>query len=589
MGSSLNVKRLRAAPTGAYDAAPASPESRVPDLTLPNSIAEVLALRAQFLEALPLACALLNLGPDGRPHLVAANRAFAALDDGRDLGKILGQAGLGERIVAFLTGLDETATFEWSDGDAIVGRQYTVRLARVGNLEADGPRCLITLLDRTAERATEKSLRLEMFNDSLTGLLNRAGFSDALETALKGAKPSEYAVLIIDLARFSRINESIGAISGDELLITVARRLLSALRAGDLIARTGGDEFGLLVRTAKGAPEALLIAERINAVLTTPCRLSDFEIRVGCAIGCAVLEEDCDGDELVRRAQFAVKRAKSTGLTEIYQPRDFNRARHQFTVETALRRAIEGERLSLSFQPVIDLGSGALKGFEALARWREDGVPVSPTNFIPVAEESGLIVPLGRWALDAALRTLKGWDAQAGGPLDVSVAVNVSAIQIARDDVAGAVREGLARHGLPGKRLTLELTESSIVQDPDRATRAMRALKELDTMLALDDFGTGYSNLAYLQRLPIDILKIDQSFVTGMLASKDNLAIVRAVLSLAHALGLKTTAEGVETVELARTLGALGCSYAQGYFYAPPLEPEAAFDFIASWSSAAAI
>lgn len=581
MGSSQKIQRLRAKPIGA--------EPQEPQVAVDIVEAQLVRIRQHFLEALPVAGAVIGLDGAGQPVPIEANSAMKALDGLRDIGHVLDHPELARRIAAFMSTDSQIETFDWVDGDAIIGRHYSVRLARLFVIENLGPRCLVTFLDRTAERATEKSLRLEMYNDSLTGLLNRAGFSDKLETALDGAQPGDFAILIIDLMRFSRINESVGAISGDELLITVARRLLSALRAGDLIARTGGDEFGLLVRLRKGPDEALAIAERINAVLATPCRLSELEIRVGCAIGCAVLEADCDGDELVRRGQFAVKRAKSTGRTEVYRPRDFNRARHQFTVETALRRAIEADRLRLTFQPVIDLSSGALKGFEALARWREDDVDVSPSTFIPVAEESGLIVPLGRWALDAALRTLTDWDKAAGGQLDIGVAVNVSAIQIGRDDVAAVVRDGLARHGVPGRRLTLELTESSIVKDPDRATRAMRALKELDAALALDDFGTGYSNLAYLQRLPIDILKIDQSFVSGMLASKDNLAIVRAVLSLAQALGLKTTAEGVETVELARTLGALGCTYAQGYHYAPPLEPDAAFDFLCSWSSSAAI
>jgi diguanylate cyclase (GGDEF)-like protein len=581
MGSHQFVKRFHAASAGSSDAE-TSLQVQGPEVLLSR-------IRSQFLEALPVAGAVVGIDKAGAPELIDCNLSFAGLDSGRDLGRLLARTGLGDRLVEFLRGEPMLETFDWVDGDPIVGRHYAVRISRLFAIEELGPRCLLTLLDRTAERATEKSLRLEMFNDSLTGLLNRAGFSDHLENALDGAEPGRFAVLVIDLLRFSRINESIGAVSGDELLITVARRLLSALRAGDVIARTGGDEFGMLVRIDKGNEDALAIADRVNAVLVTPCRLSELEIRVGCAIGCAVLEADCDGDELIRRAQFAVKRAKATGRTEIYRPRDFNQARHQFSIETALRRAIEADRLRLSFQPVIDLSSGALKGFEALARWREDDVDMSPASFIPVAEESGLIVPLGRWALDAALKTLAEWDARSGGPLDTCVAVNVSAIQIARDDIAQAVGEALSRHRLAGHRLTLELTESSIVKDPDRATRAMHELKALDAQLALDDFGTGYSNLAYLQRLPIDVLKIDQSFVSSMLASRDNLAIVRAVLSLAQALKLKTTAEGVETVELSRTLSALGCSFAQGFYYAPPLDPDAAFDFICSWSSSAAI
>jgi EAL domain-containing protein (putative c-di-GMP-specific phosphodiesterase class I) len=196
-----------------------------------------------------------------------------------------------------------------------------------------------------------------------------------------------------------------------------------------------------------------------------------------------------------------------------------------------------------------------------------------------VAEESGLILPLGRWALDKTMRTLGAWDQRAGAPVPVRMAVNVSALQIARDDVPVMLSEAAAANSIPAERIVLELTESAIVADPDRAARAMEAIRAIGATIALDDFGTGYSNLAYLQRLPIDVLKIDQSFVTGMLGNRDKVAIVRAILSLADALGLRTTAEGVETLELAQTLAALGCTRAQGYFYAPPLEADEAFDF----------
>jgi diguanylate cyclase (GGDEF)-like protein len=503
------------------------------------------------------------------------------------LGGLVAQVEFAGRILDFLHGDEARLDFEWVDGDPIVGRLYAVRVARVAMIQDIGPRCLVTLLDRTAERAAEKSLRLEMFNDALTGLPNRAGFSDQLEVALATTEPGSLAVLVIDLTRFSRINESIGAVAGDELLITVARRLVSSMRGGDVLARTGGNEFGILVHLRDGPEETLAVAQRVNAVLSTPCRLSELEIRVGCAIGCAVLEPDCDADELIRRAQFALKRAKSTGDTEVYQSRASDEARHHFTVETALRRAIEADRLTLAFQPVLDLQTGQVAGFEALARWREDGVDISPATFIHVAEESGLILPLGRWAMEAALKTLADWDRRAGGVSGTRVAVNVSAIQIARDDVPRQLDEGLRRHGVTPDRLMLELTESAIVADPDRATRAMNEVRAVGASIALDDFGTGYSNLAYLQRLPIDVLKIDQSFVTNMLGDRDKVAIVRAILSLADALGLKTTAEGVETMELAQTLAALGCTRAQGYVYAPPLDPEAAFDFWSRSRSAA--
>ena len=229
---------------------------------------------------------------------------------------------------------------------------------------------------------------------------------------------------------------------------------------------------------------------------------------------------------------------------------------------------------------MIDLQSGKVSGFEALARWyHQDRGEISPTEFIPVAEESGLILTLGRWAMDKAAHTLAEWDVANGAPIPAYVAVNLSAIQVARDNIAEMVASALRSTGLAGNRLTLELTESSIVQDPGRAQRVFEALKALDATVAMDDFGTGYSSLAYLQRLPIDVLKIDRSFVTGMMRDSDSVAIVRAVLSLADALGMSTTAEGIETVELATTLATLGCSSGQGYYFSKPLASGAALDF----------
>jgi diguanylate cyclase (GGDEF)-like protein len=541
--------------------------------------------RRQFLDALPVPGALIGK-LDGKIRLIDCNTEFRQLGQAAD-APILDDPRVAKLLTQFFAGTDEVADYSWTDGDPITGREYAVRFARLRLVLSEASACLVTLLDRTAERAAEKNLRLEMFNDSLTGLPNRAGFSDQLEKALEQAAAGTMAVLVIDLNRFSRVNESIGDVAGDELLITVARRLLSTMRAGDVLARIGGNEFGVFVAVKDAPEEALAVAQRVHAVLAAPCRLSDLEIRVGCAIGCAVHAGDCSADELIRRAQFALKQAKASGAVELYQPRAFDIARQQFTIETCLRRAIEADRLTLAYQPIIELETGRVCGFEALTRWREDGVDIAPANFIPVAEESGLILPLGRWALDEAARTLRTWDAQAGHPVSVRMAVNVSAIQIARDDVPAMLQATLAAHGITPDRMVLELTESAIIADPDRAAKAMEAVRAIGATIALDDFGTGYSNLAYLQRLPIDVLKIDQSFVTGMLGDRDKIGIVRAVLSLAESLGLKTTAEGVETVELAQTLAALGCTRAQGYFYAAPLDPDEAFAFWARSNSAA--
>jgi diguanylate cyclase (GGDEF)-like protein len=385
------------------------------------------------------------------------------------------------------------------------------------------------------------------------------------------------------MLRFSRINESMGSLAGDELLITFARRLMSALRGGDVLARTGGNEFGVLVTLRRGVVDALAAADRIQEVLAAPFKISDLEIRVECAIGLALMTAGQDAEELFRNAQFAVKQAKQVGKPQVYEARQASEARRRFSIETELRRALDKDQLKLFYQPLIDLKSGQVAGFEALARWEhEDRGEISPTEFIPVAEESGLILQLGRWAMHTAADTLADWDRKAGEPLPLYVGVNLSAIQVARDDIAAVVSSALKSSGLKGDRLTLELTESSIVQDPARATRVFDALKSLDATVAMDDFGTGYSSLAYLQRLPIDVLKIDRSFVTGMMVDPDSVAIVRAVLSLADALGMSTTAEGIETVELATTLATLGCASGQGFYFAKPLEAEAALEY---WKS----
>jgi EAL domain-containing protein (putative c-di-GMP-specific phosphodiesterase class I) len=317
--------------------------------------------------------------------------------------------------------------------------------------------------------------------------------------------------------------------------------------------------------------------------MAAPFKLSELEIRVECAIGVALMSAGQDSEELFRNAQFAVKQAKAAGLPQVYEPKQATEARRRFSIETELRRALDKDQLKLFYQPLINLKSGEVAGFEALARWtHEDRGEISPTEFIPVAEESGLILQLGRWAMDKATQTLADWDKEIGEELPLYVSVNLSAIQVARDDVPTMVEGALKSSGLDGTRLSLELTESAIVQDPSRAIRVFDSLKALDASLAMDDFGTGYSSLAYLQRLPIDVLKIDKSFVSGMMVDPDAVAIVRAVLSLAEALGMTTTAEGIETVELATTLATLGCASGQGFYFAKAIEADEALEY---WKS----
>jgi diguanylate cyclase (GGDEF)-like protein len=544
-----------------------------------------------LLNALPIAAAIIERTSDKSLAVAAHNSRFVeavqksnctALDWNQ--ADCLKDGPIAEVIQSFFDGDDVVGELDFKQGDGVSSHFFRLKLAPLPLKGSAAKRCLLSVVDRTVEVQAERTLRAEMLRDSLTGLPNRLAFTEAIENAgYNVARDLEHAVLVVDMLRFSRINESMGALAGDELLITFARRLILALRAGDVLARTGGNEFGVLVSLRRGVEDALNAAERIQQVMAAPFKLSELEIRVECAIGVALMHAGQDAEELFRNAQFAVKQAKSAGRPQVYEPKQATEARRRFSIETELRRALDKDQLRLFYQPLINLKSGEVAGFEALARWNhEDRGEISPTEFIPVAEESGLILQLGRWAMDTATRTLADWDKRAGEELPLYVSVNLSAIQVARDDISTMVESALKSSGLTGARLSLELTESSIVQDPVRAMRVFDALKSLDASLAMDDFGTGYSSLAYLQRLPIDVLKIDKSFVCGMMVDPDAVAIVRAVLSLAEALGMSTTAEGIETVELATTLATLGCASGQGFYFARPLEADAAIEY---WKS----
>jgi len=544
-----------------------------------------------LLGALPIAAAIVERGDDKQLVITSHNSRFydtvrqsTCVASDWNQADCLKSGPISELIHRFFDGTDGVGELDFKDGEGVSCRYFRVKLAPLPRKRGRPARCLLSVVDRTVEVQAERTLRAEMLRDSLTGLPNRLAFTEAIESAGdRVARDLEHAVLVVDMLRFSRINESMGGLAGDELLITFARRLILALRAGDVLARTGGNEFGVLVSLRRGVEDALKAAERIQQVMTTPFKISDLEIRIECAIGVALMHAKQDPEELFRNAQFAVKQAKLAGKPQVYEPKQATEARRRFSIETELRRALDKDQLKLFYQPLIDLKSGEVAGFEALARWtHEDRGEISPTEFIPVAEESGLILQLGRWAMDTAAQTLADWDREAGEALPLYIGVNLSAIQVARDDVAAVVSSALKSSGLAGDRLTLELTESSIVQDPVRATRVFDSLKALDATVAMDDFGTGYSSLAYLQRLPIDVLKIDKSFVSGMMVDPDAVAIVRAVLSLAEALGMSTTAEGIETVELATTLATLGCASGQGFYFAKPLPADKALEF---WKS----
>ncbi|WP_245646376.1 putative bifunctional diguanylate cyclase/phosphodiesterase [Sphingobium abikonense] len=535
--------------------------------------------------ALPQAAAIVAYRGAGLSVIAGNARFNQAMEQGRvSPADILPNSVWAERIRHFIDSGKDNVIFE-TRREGKLGPEY--HMCTIGRLHSDDPAqhlLLFTATDRTNERAIEKNLRRELLADGLTALPNRTGFGEEIDDRLKnGVWPdsAQFGIIAIDLSRFSRVNESLGPMAGDELLITVAKRLKSCLRQGDVLARIGGNDFAIFARLNNGLSDALHIVRRIQEAMGSPIRLSDLQIRVDCAIGCALsLDLEEDPDDVVRKAQAAVKIAKRTGKVEIYRNGVLKEAQRRFSIESRLRDALSQGGLSLAYQPLIHLQTGEITGFEALARWNDPELGnVPPTEFIAVAEESGLITSLGRWAAYEAAQALSRWDAKYGQPMPVGVNVNVSAIQIARDDVESMFEEAVRYAGIDGRRMTAELTESAIVADPDKARKWLVALKDLDMSIAMDDFGTGFSNLASLHSLPIDILKIDRSFVSSMLEDHDKMVIVRTILSLAESLNLKVTAEGIETQALALQLQNMGCWQAQGYYFARPMNEADAFDY----------
>src|SRR5688572_16678410 len=381
---------------------------------------------AALLGALPIAAAVVARRDDGSVQVLAHNSRFReTLDQSTctalewDQADCLREGPIAELLANYFDGTDPVGELDFRDGEGVSARYFRIKLAPLPLVKGGAPRCLLSVVDRTVEVQAERTLRAEMLRDSLTGLPNRLAFSEAIEKAGDTvARDLEHAVLVVDMLRFSRINESMGGLAGDELLITFARRLILALRAGDVLARTGGNEFGVLVSLRRGVEDALKAAERIQKVMATPFKISDLEIKVECAIGVALMHASQDPEELFRNAQFAVKQAKLAGKPQVYEAKQATEARRRFSIETELRRALDKDQLKLFYQPLINLKSGEVAGYEALARWEhEDRGEISPTEFIPVAEESGLILQLGRWAMDKATQTLADWDRQTGQAL----------------------------------------------------------------------------------------------------------------------------------------------------------------------------
>jgi diguanylate cyclase (GGDEF)-like protein/PAS domain S-box-containing protein len=435
-------------------------------------------------------------------------------------------------------------------------------------------------LDVTDRKKMEAELERLALYDSLTGLPNRALFSDRLAHAIeRRGRAQATAVYFLDLDRFKRINDSLGHAAGDEVLSKIAARIQRMLRPDDTVARFGGDEFTVLCESVGGVLEAVGVADRLQREIAQPLRAGGAELRLTASVGIALAEpgEAADCSRLVEDADAAMYRAKERGgaRTELFDVAMRERAVDALSIEQELQHGLERGELRLFYQPLVSLGSGEMVGAEALIRWEhpERGL-LSPDQFLPVAEESGLIVEVGAWAVGEACRRLRDWDRRNGGPAAFGLAVNLSARELTHPDVVSTVLSAVRRSALDPSRLTIEVTESTAMADRDSGFRALRELSEAGMRIAIDDFGTGYSSLDHLREMPADILKIDRSFVAGMAANSPDSALVAAAIAMGRALEMEVVAEGIETSEQVADLRELGCPLGQGFLFARPLPPE---------------
>jgi diguanylate cyclase (GGDEF)-like protein/PAS domain S-box-containing protein len=443
-----------------------------------------------------------------------------------------------------------------------------------------------SMTDVTEQKAAEKELLHSAFHDVLTGLPNRALFTDRLKRALEQVKSGDghaFAVLFLDLDRFKVVNDSLGHQIGDQLLVATARRLEACLRPGDVVARLGGDEFAIIVDRVGHPSDATQAAERIREHLSAPFNLSGHEVFISASIGITLNQTASEEpEEMLRNADTAMYRAKEhgRGSFELFDKVMHVRNAALSQLESGLRRALAHEEFRVHYQPIISLDNWRISGFEALLRWEHpDYGYVSPLKFIPVAEETGLIIPIGQWVLREACQQLRAWQEQFPSDPPLSISVNLSGKQFSQPDLIDCISQILEETGLEAGSLKIEITESAIIENIDAAATTLKRIKALGIRLSLDDFGTGYSSLSYLHRFPIDTLKIDRSFVSRINLPK-NTEIVRTILTLASNLGMDVVAEGVETREQILQLTGLNCEYVQGYLLSKPIDGRAMRELI---------
>lgn len=549
------------------------------------------ALFATSFEMAPIGMAVTDL--DG--VILDCNRAMAIMV-GRERNQIVGMnvtdithpddidedLAARERLFS-----DATSTYQRDKrylhtNGTVIDVELSVALVR----DSDGTplRMVGQMRDVTRSRHVEASLVHSANHDSLTGLANRALFLEKLEAAIQASDAGgsdDVAVLFLDLDRFKVVNDSLGHGAGDQLLVAVAERICSAVRQEDLVARFGGDEFAVLClhlgQSGDARNEARALAQRVLDALNAPVAVTGGEAWVGGSIGIAFAGSgDVKGGEVLRDADAAMYSAKDAGRGRItlFGAELGEEMVRRHAIETSLHRAVERGELRMHYQPVVELGSGEVQGVEALIRWERPGVGlVGPDEFLDVAEDSGIIVDVGDWALREVCRQITVWDEVLGEASPHSIAVNLSARQLTQPGVASAVADIITSSGVDPARLCLEVTETALLDDTERVRNALGLLKDLGVELAVDDFGTGYSSLSYLQRFPFDVVKIDQSFVTGIANDPIAGAIVAAVTGLARALGMRVVAEGVEDGDDVEELINLGCTAAQGYLYGRPMPP----------------
>ncbi len=445
--------------------------------------------------------------------------------------------------------------------------------------------------DVTERKLAERRLIHDALHDGLTGLPNRALFMDRLDHAVERARRHmdyAFAVLFLDLDRFKLVNDSLGHLAGDRLLIEVARRLKSCMRAGDTVARLGGDEFTILLDDTKDTGDALRMAERAQARLALPFDLDGHEVFVTASVGVALSTMDYSRPEdILRDANTAMHGAKSLGKSahKVFDATMHEHARAMLGLETDMRRAAERDEYVLHYQPIVSLESERLAGFEALVRWRHPrrGL-LRPGSFLSLAEETGLVIEIDRWVLREACRRTRAWQERFNLETPLCMSINLSARDFSAPNLVEHVRDALEESGLESYCLKLEITESVLMSDAESVTSTLRRLKDLGVELQLDDFGTGYSSLSYLHRFPVDALKIDRSFVGRIGPGGANSEIARAIVTMAHSLNMRVVAEGIETEAQAAELRALACEYGQGYLFADALDDAGAESLISGAS-----